>query len=82
MEHRGHKTTPDQVLERLCQCQQFRYAMRNGWEYDGQDATSTRNRPPIAHDDGHIYIPASGTIAREPLTKDRRKKTSELATAV
>ena len=34
MEHRGHRTTPDQVLERLCQCQQFRYAMRNGWKFD------------------------------------------------
>jgi hypothetical protein len=36
MEHRGHKSTPDQVLERLSECQQFRYAMRNGWTYDGK----------------------------------------------
>lgn len=34
MEHRSHKTTPDQVLEKLSRCQQFRYAMRNGWTFD------------------------------------------------
>ena len=36
MEHRGHQSRPDDVLRRLAQCQQFRYAMNNGWAYDGR----------------------------------------------
>ena len=33
MEHRGYRSTPDYVLKRLAQCQQFRYAMNNGWSH-------------------------------------------------
>jgi hypothetical protein len=33
MEHRGYRSTPDYVLKRLAQCQQFRHAMNNGWSH-------------------------------------------------
>jgi hypothetical protein len=36
MEHRGHRSRPDDVLRKLSQCQQFRYAMNSGWVYDGR----------------------------------------------
>ncbi len=48
MEHRGHVSTPDQVIEKLQQCQQFRYAMRNGWCFDERcylyDGTGNKSR--------------------------------------
>ena len=74
MEHRGHKSTPDQVLERLCQCQQFRYAMRNGWAYDGKcylyDGTGHRSYTVM----GTFTFRRVKPLLVEPLTKDRRKK--------
>lgn len=36
MEHRGYKATVNHVLTRLTQYQQFRYAMRHGWQHDGR----------------------------------------------
>ncbi|MGA2063546.1 MAG: hypothetical protein ABSG86_01190 [Thermoguttaceae bacterium] len=33
MECRGYRTTTDHVIERLMQCQQFRYAVRRGWTH-------------------------------------------------
>ena len=36
MHHRSHDTSPQDVLTLLTQCQQFRYAMNNGWTYDGR----------------------------------------------
>ena len=82
MEHRGHTSTPEQVLDRLCQCQQFRYAMRNGWAYDGKcylyDGTGHRSYTVM----GTFTFRRVEPLLIEPLTKDRRKNTSGLATAV
>jgi len=36
MRHRGVNKTPEDVVMRLSQCQQFRHAMNNGWSYDGR----------------------------------------------
>jgi hypothetical protein len=36
MEHRGYRAAPEHVLVRLSECQQFRYAMRGGWRFDGR----------------------------------------------
>lgn len=48
MEHRGHISTPDQVIKKLESCQQFRYAMRNGWTFDERcylyDGTGNKTR--------------------------------------
>ncbi len=35
MEHRGYKTTVNHVLDRLTECQQFRHAIRQGWDHNG-----------------------------------------------